>query len=127
MAWELRKLSTGEVLEGPKSLPENWGPIFGLKGFKDKLADLSWVGMDDKGWVEISPDPEPVVVEPESTADAVRNERNNLLSQSDWTMMSDVAMTAATKDSWTEYRRLLRDITLQASFPDDITWPNKPE
>jgi len=127
MAWELRKLSTGEVLEGPKSLPENWGPIFGLKGFKDKLADLSWVGMDDKGWVEISPDPEPVVVEPESTADAVRNERNNLLSQSDWTMMSDVAMTAGTKDSWTEYRRLLRDITLQASFPDDITWPNKPE
>ena len=127
MAWELRRLSTGEVLEGPKSLPENWGPIFGLKGFKDKLADLSWVGMGDKGWVEISPDPEPVAVKPESAADVARKERNNLLSQSDWAMMSDVAMAAGTKDNWTEYRRLLRDITLQASFPDDITWPNKPE
>ena len=43
MPWQLRKLSTNEVLEDASVLPTNWGPIFGLAGVKDQLGDLSWV------------------------------------------------------------------------------------
>ena len=60
--WQLKKLSTGEALNEPQSLPENWGPIFGLHGFLDKLGDLSWLGdaYADQGWFEVGdapPDP----------------------------------------------------------------------
>lgn len=58
-----------------------------------------------------------------------RIERQSLLAQSDWTQLSDVltAMTPEKLQEWKTYRQALRDITLQASFPNDVTWPTKPE
>ena len=52
-----------------------------------------------------------------------RTRRNNFLQETDWWAMSDNTMTAAQ----TQYRQDLRDITAQAGFPTDITWPTKPE
>ena len=52
MLWQLKNLSTNEALGAPQELPENWGPIFGLSGVKDKLGDLAWVGLPDQGWFE---------------------------------------------------------------------------
>jgi hypothetical protein len=54
--WQLRKLSTNEALSEAGPLPNNWGPIFGLHGFLDKIGDLSWVGPTyaDKGWVQLT-------------------------------------------------------------------------
>ena len=37
------------------------------------------------------------------------------------------AMSADEKKLWTDYRKALLDITDQAGFPTDITWPTKPE
>lgn len=125
MPWQLRKLSTNEVLEDASVLPTNWGPIFGLAGVKDQLGDLSWVGLDDQGWFEVSPD-----VTPDSDipiADMVRQDRNQRLTESDWAAMPDTPMTAGSKAEWYEYRKALRDITQQPGFPSDITWPAKPE
>ena len=28
---------------------------------------------------------------------------------------------------WATYRQALRDVTAQTGFPNDITWPEKPE
>jgi hypothetical protein len=36
-------------------------------------------------------------------------------------------LTEAQQAAWTQYRRDLLDITAQAGFPTDITWPTKPE
>jgi hypothetical protein len=55
--------------------------------------------------------------------DAVRNQRNRLLSETDWMALSDNTMTP----EWASYRQALRDITAQEGFPYDVIWPNKPE
>ena len=52
-----------------------------------------------------------------------RSIRDSLLSETDWWATSDRTMTA----EQTAYRQALRDITDQAGFPTDITWPTKPE
>lgn len=53
----------------------------------------------------------------------IRNKRNKLLIESDWTQLSDVSV--ANKESWKLYRQNLRDIT-NAPTPDDVVWPIKP-
>lgn len=55
----------------------------------------------------------------------VRNERNRLLLESDWTQTNDQSET--TKLKWKSYRQALRDISLQQDFPQNIEWPTKPE
>lgn len=66
---------------------------------------------------------------PEQLSSWRRIERQSLLAQSDWVQLSDVAatMTPEKLQEWNTYRQALRDITLQASFPNDVTWPTKPE
>ena len=56
-----------------------------------------------------------------------RSQRNALLSQSDWAVMSDSPLSDSDKTSWQTYRQALRDVSDQAGFPDNITWPTKPE
>jgi hypothetical protein len=55
--------------------------------------------------------------------DAVRNQRNRLLSDTDWMALSDNTMTP----EWATYRQALRDITDQTGFPYAVDWPTKPE
>ena len=54
----------------------------------------------------------------------VRGQRNLLLSQSDWTQVSDTPVDQA---AWAAYRQKLRDITKQSGFPNNVIWPTKPE
>jgi hypothetical protein len=52
----------------------------------------------------------------------VREDRNRLLDDCDWTQLSDAPVDAAV---WATYRQALRDITLQTD-PYDLTWPTPP-
>jgi hypothetical protein len=52
----------------------------------------------------------------------VREHRDALLSETDYLALSDNTMSAA----MTTYRQALRDITDQAGFPFNVTWPTKP-
>lgn len=56
----------------------------------------------------------------------VRNDRNNALSQSDWTQMPDTPLSAEKKAAWAAYRQALRDLTAQPTFPWEVTWPTQP-
>lgn len=58
-------------------------------------------------------------------ADRVREQRNKLLSESDWTQSRDVTLDNDT--DWTAYRQELRDITTQGGFPHNVIWPDKPQ
>lgn len=60
---------------------------------------------------------------PEAMARSARLERDQRISQTDWWATSDRTITA----EQAAYRQALRDITGQAGFPEDITWPTKPE
>lgn len=59
----------------------------------------------------------------DSIAKDVREMRKLLIAETDTWALSDRTMTA----DQTAYRQALRDITDQAGFPTDITWPTKPE
>jgi len=57
---------------------------------------------------------------------SLRQQRNQLLVETDWYGMSDVNMDS----DMTVYRQALRDITKQTPSDDslsNITWPKKPE
>ena len=57
-------------------------------------------------------------------AATVRRRREDLLQETDWMALSDTPPMSA---AWASYRQALRDITDQAGFPYDVTWPTTPE
>lgn len=70
-----------------------------------------------------------VTERPDKTAQVlktVRQKRNKLLFESDWTQLPDVHMNAGKKEQWTTYRTQLRDITKDIDI-DNIVWPTIPE
>ena len=58
----------------------------------------------------------------DAKAKSIRELRNQLLLETDWTANSDVTMSV----EMTTYRQALRDITNQADFPEVVTFPTKP-
>lgn len=56
-------------------------------------------------------------------ASAIRTQRDKLLSDCDWTQVADAPVD---KQVWATYRQALRDITNQETFPNSVTWPDKP-
>lgn len=60
----------------------------------------------------------------DSHSTSIRQLRNQLLSESDWTQGKDIpdAMSAA----WQPYRQALRDLPNQTGFPFNVEWPNQP-
>lgn len=55
----------------------------------------------------------------------IKNRRNRLLAESDWTQLSDVPIT--NKDAWAQYRQALRNIPEQSGFPTNVVWPTPPQ
>ena len=55
-------------------------------------------------------------------ANEVRQERDALLTKTDWWATSDRTMSAAE----TTYRQALRDVPAQSGFPTNVTWPQEP-
>ena len=123
--WQLRKLSTGENLNSPQPLPENFGPIFGLHGFKERLGDLSWVGLPDRGWFEV--DVEEPTLTLEDKKKIIDDQIKHLLNEtSPYVAVDNYNITKAERSDWLEYRRLLKEIQYQPGYPEDIYWPAKP-
>lgn len=56
----------------------------------------------------------------------VRKKRNELLAASDWTQLKDSQLEENQLDDWQNYRQLLRDITTQPGFPEQVNWPVAP-
>lgn len=56
-------------------------------------------------------------------AEIIREERNDLLSESDWTQLADAPVD---QTAWATYRQELRDLTNQTGFPTTVNWPTKP-
>ena len=52
----------------------------------------------------------------------IREQRNELLAETDWTQLPDSGVAS----TWTTYRQALRDVPSQEGFPYSVTWPTKP-
>ena len=58
----------------------------------------------------------------------LREKRNNLLAESDWTVMPDSPVSDSKKSEWETYRQALRDLPLTASsdFINQEITPSSP-
>jgi len=58
----------------------------------------------------------------------VREKRDQLLADTDWTVLQDSPFTDTQTADWVIYRQALRDITDHANFPylTEDDWPTKP-
>ena len=97
MLWQLKKLSTGEALNEAQSLPENWGPIFGMAGIKDRLGDLSWLGdaYTDQGWVEVG-EPSKITMSVEVANATIEQ----MLKNTAWAVASDNTSSTRGQNCW---------------------------
>lgn len=62
----------------------------------------------------------------ETAWNCIRNKRNKLLTDCDWTQIVDADLTLAEKDAWHAYRHLLRNITDDYATPQEVVWPTAP-
>jgi hypothetical protein len=76
-------------------------------------GEIAALNLREAEWVE---------GEHDRQASDVRNQRDRLLSDTDWMALSDNTMSPA----WATYREALRDITAQEGFPYSVSWPTKP-
>ena len=124
--WQLKNLNTNEFLTDPIPLPENWGPIFGMSGFKEKLNDLSWVGMPDKGWFEIEVSDKEI--EAKEKKQFIDSQIEKFLSDSlNMVAADNLNVTKQQRADWIEYRQKLKEMNLQPGYPTEVYWPKKPE
>ena len=63
----------------------------------------------------------------ERASESARNQRDRLLTESDWVTIRATERGDPVPTEWQTYRQALRDITEQTGFPDNIDWPQEPE
>lgn len=88
---------------------------------KTKYAVGQTVAMKQYKIVEI---PEPTT---EEVAAQVRAQRDSMIAQTDYLMMSDYPISAEDKALVEAYRQALRDIPEQEGFPSNVQWPVVPQ
>jgi hypothetical protein len=121
--WQLKRLSTGEALNEPQDLPDNWKNISSLKGSIDRLNDLAWAGHPDMGWFEVDM-PEPVVDQKKFIDDQIAH---FLMQTAPMVAMDNISMTKAKCQEWMDYRKKLQEIPLNPDYPNEVFWPTRPE
>ena len=79
-----------------------------------------------RNWLVTDATPEEIKARTEHQWASVREKRNFLLAECDWTQLPDAPLANTQTAEWATYRQDLRDITGQEN-PFSITWPEKPE
>ena len=121
--WQLKRLSTGEALNEPQDLPDNWKNISSLKGSIDRLNDLAWAGHPDMGWFEVD------VLDPVVDIQKVVDDQiaHLLMETAPMVAMDNISMTKAKRQEWMDYRKKLQEIPLNPDYPNEVFWPTRPE
>lgn len=65
------------------------------------------------------------VVNKDSALRTLREQRDQLLTQSDWVLLDDVPMSESKRSAWKAYRQALRDMPQSTDF-QNVVWPTKP-
>lgn len=106
------------IFEGPQ--PQTTRYQFTARQGVIQMSDGKWY----RNYVAIDMPDEAKTALDEQQAASVRDQRNRLLAESDWTQLPDSPPDALT---WGVYRKALRDIPSQPGFPWDIIWPEAPQ
>lgn len=144
------QVENGQVKGYPQSLPKNWSDVSNFYLLEDeRLRQYGWYpvrfvpaektdndvvtgqnfvveGNEVVQYEQIRPKTqEEIDQENNQLWENIRNERNRLLLESDWTQLPDSPITPEKKSEWQIYRQELRDVTTQPD-PKNIIWPTKP-
>lgn len=142
-----------EILEGPRTLPENWENVSRLDLLpNESLAEIGWypvvtdsIPLYNKATqylvthyaIEESQVRESFEIvnytseEIQESIDTawvqLRTERDRFLTESDWVELPSVRKNRSEEwaTEWDQYRQALRDITDNASITS-VIWPKKP-
>lgn len=126
----LEALGADVVFEGPQATPQNHYQFSMRQGVEQ--IDGKWYTKHILGPI-FTDNEDATAVEQEAAykaqkdatqAESVRNQRTQLLKDSDWTQVADAPVD---KTAWAAYRQALRDVPSQAGFPWEVQWPTKPE
>ena len=119
--------STGQILGmlGSTQIPENTTDIGYLIDYPDRDIKYKRVNL---ATLQLEQDPAFTVYKENDSWGPVKQKRDLLLTQSDWTELpSNMARKGnAWTIAWQNYRQALRDITKQAD-PAAIVWPKSPD
>lgn len=104
-----------------------------------EFVETYWYDMVSDEFVHIGTPPNKFAVwdkesegwtwDPELVLNQVRQQRDLLLKQTDWTQLPDSPLSDEMKSAWQEYRQTLRDITDGLNNPssvEDVDWPPLP-
>lgn len=72
-------------------------------------------------WLQFAKD-----CEYEKLATEIRTKRDKLLTDTDWTQVTDTVLNTEKQQEYKEYRQELRDITEQEDFPYHVVFPEMP-
>lgn len=94
-----------------------------MEGVKDRLGDLSWLGITDQAWVEVD------VPEPSVDIKAIVDEHIRVLLEGTLPMVApdNTSLTKVQWQAWIDYRKKLQEIPLQVGYPQEVFWPTRPE
>lgn len=81
--------------------------------------DGSWV----EKWIATDVSPEELQSRTENQERNIRSQRDQLLSDCDWTQVADAPVDSS---AWATYRQALRDLPDQDGFPWTVSWPLQP-
>ncbi len=57
----------------------------------------------------------------------IRQKRNRLLAECDWTQVPDAPLDEKRREAWQQYRQALREIPQRFERADDVAWPECPK
>lgn len=83
--------------------------FLGIENFDQIFQSKDESAITDDQWFEIA-----------------RSWRNDLLSESDWSQISDNSLSEEKRQEWKNYRSQLRDITDTYENPKEIIFPDLP-
>lgn len=92
-----------------------------IEGLPTKIDDNFY-----ETWIINDITPDEITIRLNRQWDDIRYQRNQYLSQCDWTQLPDSPLSDIKKQEWTIYRQALRDVTNQLD-PFNIVWPVKPQ
>lgn len=109
----LDSMGADPVLEGPQVTPTRY-----QIAFRDGVEEIGGQWFTKYSVADMEQEAKDAV--DEQQAKAVRDDRNRRLAECDWTQLPDAP---GNQQAWANYRQALRDITSQAGFPWDVSWP----
>jgi hypothetical protein len=114
----LKSLDAEVVFEGPQAQPTRY-----QVAFRDGVEKIDGKWYTKYSVADMSAEAKTAL--DAQQAKSVRDQRDQKLTETDWSQGKDIADAVSAK--YTTYRQALRDVPTQSGFPWTVQWPTKPE